>query len=134
MVSGEVAGEVLVVEEGGKDVTTEENVAAILEFREEGEGGLVAVVIIGLLVGRDGGADITTVGVEEIKVAEAVTTAFVEVLPQGRGSVRGSPDEVSVVSEVRVDTRVLGVDGAVVVPGAWDTDKVGLMFGDGLRV
>lgn len=99
-------GEVLVVEDGGKDVTTEEIVASVLELRERVEGGLVVVVSIGLVAERDGKADIITVGVEEIKVAKVVTTAFVEVLPQGRESVLGSPDEVSVLSEVGVGTRV----------------------------
>lgn len=134
MVSGKVVGEVLVVEDGGKDVTTEESVASVLELREKGEGGLVVVVSTGLITAGDGEADIITVGVEEIKVAKAVTTAFVEVLPQGRESVLGSRDEVSVVSEVGVDTRVLRVDGAVLVLGTWDTDKLGLKCGDGLCV
>lgn len=107
MVSGEVVGEVLVVEDGGKDVTTEEIVASVLALRERVEGGLVVVLSIGLVAERDGEADIITVGVEEIKVAKAVTTAFVEVLPQGRESVLGSPDDVRVVSAVGVDTRVL---------------------------
>lgn len=81
---------------------------------------------------RDGEADIITVGVEEIKVAKAVTTAFVEVLPQGRKSVLGSPDEGSVVSKVGVDTRVLRVDKAVLVLGTWDADKTGLESAEGL--
>lgn len=106
MVSGEAVGDVLVVEDGGKDVTTEEIVASVLELREKVEGGLVVVVSIGLVAEGDGKADIITVGVEEIKVAKAVTTAFVEVLLQGRESVLGSPDEVSVLSVVGVDTRV----------------------------
>lgn len=41
---------------------------------------------------------------------------------------------LSVVSEVGVDTRVLRVDGAVLVLGTWDTDKLGLKCGDGLCV
>jgi len=132
VVSGEVVGEVLVVEEGGKDVTTEETVASVLELREKGEGGLVVVVSTGLIAGRDGEADIITEGVEEIRVAKAVSTAFVEELPQGRECVLGSPDEVSVVSDVGVDTRVLRVDGTVLVLGTWDADKLGLKFGDRL--
>lgn len=117
MVSGEVVGDVLVVEEGGKDVTTEETVASVLELREKGEGGLLVVLSTGLVAGRDGEADIITVGVEEIRVAKEVTTAFVEELSQGREPVLGSPDEVSVVSEVGVDTGVLRVDGTVLVLG-----------------
>lgn len=39
-------------------------------------------------------------------------------------------DEVSVVSDVGVDTRVLRVDGTVFVLGIWDVDKLGLKFGD----
>lgn len=117
MVNSEVVGDVLVVEEGGKDVTTEETVASVLELREKGEGGLVVVVSTGLVAGKNGEADITTVGVEEIRVAKAVTTAFVEELPQGGEFVLGSPDEVSVVSEVGVDTKVLRVEGTVLVLG-----------------
>lgn len=68
-----------------------------------------------------------TVGVEEIKVAKGVTTAFVAVLPGRTVSVLGSPDEVSLVSKVGVDVRV---DRAVLVLGTWDADRIGLKFGD----
>lgn len=71
-------------------------------------------------------------GVEEIRVAKEVTTAFVVVLPLRTELVVGSPDEVSTVSKVGVDVRVLSVDRAVLVLGTWDADKIGLMFGDGL--
>lgn len=71
-------------------------------------------------------------GVEEIKVAKVVTTAFVAVLPVRTEPVPGSPDEVSVVSKVGVDVRVLSVDRAVLVLGTWDADHIGLRFGDGL--
>lgn len=78
MVSGEVVGEVLVVEEGGKDVIIEEIVVFVLEFREKGEGGLVVVVSIGFIVGRDGEVDIIIEGVEEIRVVKVVIIVFVE--------------------------------------------------------
>lgn len=131
MVSDEVVGEVLVVEGGGKDVTAEGTLSSVLELGEN-VGDLVVVLCIGLVAGKDRGVDIITVGVKEIKVPKAVTTAFGEVLPLERDSVLGSPEEVSVVSKVEVDMRVLRVDQPVLVVGTWDVDKIGPEFGDGL--
>lgn len=131
MVGDEVVGEVLVVEEGGKDVTAEGTLSSVLELGEN-VGDLVVVLCIGLVAEEDRGVDIITVGVKEIKVPKVVTTAFGEVLPLGRDSVLGSPEEVSVVSKVEVDMRVLRVDQPVLVVGTWDVDKIGPEFGDGL--
>lgn len=131
MVGDEVVGEVLVVEEGGKDVTAEGTLSSVLALGEN-VGDLVVVLCIGLVAEEGRGVDIITVGVKEIKVPKVVTTAFGEVLPLGRDSVLGSPEEVSVVSKVEVDMRVLRVDQPVLVVGTWDVDKIGPEFGDGL--
>lgn len=48
-----MVGDVLVVEEGGKDVTREEVIASVLELREKGERDLAVVLSTGLVAGRD---------------------------------------------------------------------------------
>lgn len=48
-----MVGDVLVVEGGGKEVTTEEVVASVRELREKGERDLAVVLSTGLVAGRD---------------------------------------------------------------------------------
>lgn len=106
MVGAETVGEVLVVEEGGKAVTTEERLASVLELRKKVEGDLIVVLSTRLVIGKDKGEDSITVGVDEIKVPKVVTIAFVEVLALVKGSVLDSPDEVGVVNIVEMDVEV----------------------------
>lgn len=87
-----MVGDVLVVEEGGKDVAREEVIASVLELRGKGERDLEVVLSTGLVAGKDWEADIITVGVEEIKVAKEVTTV---------DGGREVSTEVGVVSVVR---------------------------------
>lgn len=48
-----MVGDVLVVEEGGKDVAREEVIASVLELREKGERDPAVVLSTGLVAGRD---------------------------------------------------------------------------------
>lgn len=110
-----MVGDVLVVEEGGKDVAREEVIASVLELRGKGERDLEVVLSTGLVAGKDWEADIITVGVEEIKVAKEVTTV---------DGGREVSTEVGVVSVVRaVGVRVdSGEEGSVwVMVGAEGT-------------
>lgn len=110
-----MVGDVLVVEEGGRDVAREEVIASVLELREKGERDLAVVLSTGLVAGKDWEADIITVGVEEIKVEKEVTTA------EGEREVSAEVGVVSVVRAVGVWVDS-GVEGSVwVMVGAEGT-------------
>lgn len=80
----ELAGDVLAVvdeDKGGKAVVEEEPVWSVLEKWEEVGTEVVLVVSTRSLLMEGGGEDITTDGVEGIRVPMEVIMAFVDVLP-----------------------------------------------------